>query len=117
VEIYPVGLHKKGLNVRIKTFLPHPGLHHTYCRNPTGRDFFVPAGTLIAVKLLSGIKKKTVLVMGAITGNGSAISSNGKLRVWVLTYVPKFPTILLKFQGIYCNAGAYIDRYVFFGGK
>ncbi len=24
--------------------------------------------------------------MGAITGNGSAISSNGKLRVWVLTY-------------------------------
>jgi len=25
--------------------------------------------------------------MGAITGNGSAISSNGKLRVWVLTYV------------------------------
>ncbi len=30
MEIYPVGHHKKGLNVRIKTFLPHPGLHHTY---------------------------------------------------------------------------------------
>jgi hypothetical protein len=29
VEIYPVGHHKKGLNVRIKTFLPHPGMHHT----------------------------------------------------------------------------------------
>jgi hypothetical protein len=29
----------------------------------------------------------TVLVMGASTGNGTEISSNGKLRIWVLTYV------------------------------
>ncbi len=27
-------------------------LYYSYCRNPTGREFFVPAGTLIAVKLL-----------------------------------------------------------------
>jgi hypothetical protein len=34
----------------------------------------------------SGIRKRTVLEMGAIPGNGNAISSTGKLRVWVLTY-------------------------------
>ena len=39
---------------------------------------------------LSGIQKRTVPVMGAITGNGSAISSNGKLRVWVLTHTPYY---------------------------
>ena len=33
----------------------------------------------------SGIRKRTVLEMGAITGNGNAISRTGKLRVWVLT--------------------------------
>ena len=33
----------------------------------------------------SGIQKRTVLEMGAITGNGNAISSTCKLRVWVLT--------------------------------
>jgi hypothetical protein len=27
--------------------------YYSYRRNPTGREFFVPAGTLIAVKLLS----------------------------------------------------------------
>jgi hypothetical protein len=32
----------------------------------------------------SGIRKRTVLEMGAITGNGNAISRTGKLRVWVL---------------------------------
>ncbi len=26
--------------------------YYSYHRNPTGREFFVPAGTLIAVKLL-----------------------------------------------------------------
>jgi hypothetical protein len=35
----------------------------------------------------SGIQKRTVLEMGAITGNGNAISSTRKLRIWVLTYV------------------------------
>jgi hypothetical protein len=29
-------------------------LYYSYRRNPTGREFFVPAGTLIAVKLLRG---------------------------------------------------------------
>jgi hypothetical protein len=33
----------------------------------------------------SGIRKRTVLEMGAITGNGNAISRTGKLHVWVLT--------------------------------
>jgi hypothetical protein len=28
-------------------------MHYSYRRTPTGQDFFVPAGTLIAVKLLS----------------------------------------------------------------
>ena len=32
----------------------------------------------------SGIRKRTVLEMGAITGNGNAISRTGKLHVWVL---------------------------------
>ncbi len=27
--------------------------YYSYRRNPTGREFFVPAGTLIAVKLLT----------------------------------------------------------------
>jgi hypothetical protein len=27
--------------------------YYSYCRNPTGWEFFVPAGTLIAVKLLT----------------------------------------------------------------
>jgi hypothetical protein len=27
--------------------------YYSYCRNPTGKELFVPAGTLIAVKLLS----------------------------------------------------------------
>ncbi len=35
---------------------------------------------------LNGIQKRTVLVMGASTGNGRPISSNGKFRVWVLTH-------------------------------
>ena len=26
--------------------------YYSYSRNPTGREFFIPAGTLIAVKLL-----------------------------------------------------------------
>jgi hypothetical protein len=38
----------------------------------------------------SGIKK-TVLEMGAITGNGNAISSIGKLRSWVITYLQQYP--------------------------
>ena len=27
-------------------------LYYSYCRNPMGQELFVPAGTLIAVKLL-----------------------------------------------------------------
>ena len=27
--------------------------YYSYCRNPTAQEFFVPAGTLIAVKLLT----------------------------------------------------------------
>jgi len=30
--------------------------YYSYCRNPTGREFFVPAGTLIGVKLLKYIQ-------------------------------------------------------------
>ncbi len=29
-------------------------LYYSYCRNPTGREFFIPAQTLIGVKLLDG---------------------------------------------------------------
>jgi hypothetical protein len=29
--------------------------YYSYHRNPMGREFFVPAGTLIAVKLLLGL--------------------------------------------------------------
>jgi len=34
----------------------------------------------------SGPPKRTVLEMGAITGNGSAVSSTSELLVWVLTH-------------------------------
>jgi hypothetical protein len=41
-------------------------LYYSYCRKSTGREFFVPARTLIAVKLLRplywGVKRGSILV-------------------------------------------------------
>ena len=62
--------------------------------------------------------KKSVLVMGANTRNGNAISSNGKLRVWVLTHLHPtiaalystttnpHPIILKRFHHIFPNIAA-----------
>ncbi len=38
-------------------------LYYSYSRNPTGREFFVPAGTLIAVKLLTVPTKCTIVLL------------------------------------------------------
>ena len=57
----------------------------------TGNDiaqYLAGLGTVPIEKIPEvGSKKGQVLVMGAITENGSAISSNGKLRIWVLRLV------------------------------
>jgi hypothetical protein len=41
-------------------------MYYSYRRNPTGREFFVPAGTLIAVKLLINYHKSYYVQFGQI---------------------------------------------------
>ena len=53
----------------------------------------------------SGIQKRTVLEMGASTGNGNASSSTGKLRVWALTdglytYIPTIFVIMVTLRSV-----------------
>jgi hypothetical protein len=49
--------------------------YYSYHRNPTGQEFFIPAGTLIAVKLLNtcfyhggGAMCPSILVIGDFPG-------------------------------------------------
>ncbi len=42
--------------------------YYSYRRNPTGREFFVPAGTLIAVKLLMVLMWGVVMVRNLVMG-------------------------------------------------
>ena len=62
--------------------------YYSYRRNPTGREFFVPAGTLIAVKLLRGYHYHYDFDLDIVV----IWSCYGVLRLTYTTYQNLFPT-------------------------